>query len=84
MSDEREICQCCEYPAANMEEAIYRNDQGEKVDYLFCAVCGNAFLHRAITCPRQYGDQQPLWASIGYVANMILDAIEKRDARERE
>lgn len=69
-------CECCEYLAPLTE---YNNFTPEaEGPFRFCDVCANTFLNRCVTYPRQYGDQQPLWTSIGYIANMILDEIRKR------
>lgn len=67
------LCDNCEYPAKLME---YSGKTVEPEGPLaFCEVCYRTYLHRAVVYPRQYGDQRPLWASIGYIANMILDEL---------
>lgn len=79
MSDlDAEVCENCGYPAplTEQEGLDYTTRPFSKVTYKFCEVCANTFLGRATSYP-QYADGAPLFQSLGYIANMILDEIRK-------
>jgi hypothetical protein len=75
MADEAR-CDNCGYSAAKLNEST-GSPGGERGDFKFCDVCWNTYLSRATLHPRQYGDQAPLFASLGYIANMILGEIRQ-------
>jgi hypothetical protein len=74
-NDLDEECESCGYSAPL---TTYPNINPELAGpFKFCDVCAYTFLCRAVTYPRQYGSRCPLWASIGYIANMILDELRQ-------
>ena len=66
-------CDNCGYDT-ELDDFAY----GAKV-YSFCEVCASTFLSRATTCSREV-EQKDVWLyrSVGYIANMLLDAIRQR------
>lgn len=69
---EKDRCDNCGYET---KTTTFRQLNDEELK--FCAVCSSTFLSRATTHPRQYGEQGPLFQSLGYIANMILDELGK-------
>lgn len=66
-----ELCDCCEYPAPI---AVFDRHTGQV--HQFCEVCSSTYLSQ-LRRPGT-GDIGHLASSIGYIANLILDAINKQ------
>jgi hypothetical protein len=74
-------CDNCHYPAPKLNKCTgFAGSGNADAEYEFCDVCFSTFLSRATTYPQQYGEQAPLFKSLGYIANMILDEIRKGSA----
>ena len=74
----KESCHCCGYIAADIKEypGAFRAETGfEKERHKFCLICASTFLSQCITYPRLYAEHRQLYASIGWIANMLRDEI---------
>lgn len=67
-------CDCCNYPAKTLK--VYTGDT-RKQSCTFCQVCASTFFSHCITYPEFYGKDRYLWASLGWIANKMLDEISK-------
>lgn len=86
--DEGRICACCQHEEAPVHEYESPLDfskpadaEGKRPTELFCEVCASTFLSHCIDYPRLYGEHQHLWRSIGWIANEILQRIDRLSTR---
>ncbi len=70
--DELVTCDCCGYPTALVEYT-----STGKATVMLCEICYSTFLSKAILYPNQCSDTS-LYQSIGYIGNMILDAVGRK------
>lgn len=71
-------CEACGYETEVREFKIY-NGPGREADRPadFCKVCSNTSIASAVEYPSQHIEDATILRTIGYVTNMILDAIKK-------
>jgi hypothetical protein len=67
-------CDNCDYPT----EELTKFEGGiPRQSYSMCRICFKTFLSKATIYPNQVADPC-LYMSIGYIANLLLDAINAR------
>jgi hypothetical protein len=71
-------CHCCGYPAP-LTELQPRYPSKRIEPWLMCEICTSTFFSYCVTFPEAYGENMHLWASLGWIANHLLETIKLRE-----
>lgn len=74
--EDENVCESCGYPAKDLREypasfAVMDRAKTHK----FCHICASTYLSHHITYRSLYGENHHLFASLGWIANMLRDEI---------
>lgn len=81
--NETNICHCCGYAAPLQEYPRCLPPMGGDL-FKFCDICAGTFLSHCVTYAELYGKHHHLWASIGWIANLLRDEIRATRATRAE
>lgn len=82
---EQQHCYCCGFASDDLSEVVLENSLRKKSEHVICGICFEApYVLDAYLNPWLYeNNSKEIMSSMAFLANRILNAINKKDNNER-